>query len=146
MFRSSFIASVFALPKDKLLTFDIMLRRLWHDTPCSRKEVSLFPTNESVLIYMDFFLSACRCHLLYVPITFEIQCCLEVTIDYIATYRTNVHPLRQVQVFLYMATDDTSFGTRIPSICYDNRYLGPMCLVFNLSAEFIKILFLDLLG
>ena len=28
MFRSSFIASVFALPKDKLLTFDIMLRRL----------------------------------------------------------------------------------------------------------------------
>lgn len=28
MFRSSFIAFVFALPKDKLLTFDIMLRRL----------------------------------------------------------------------------------------------------------------------
>ena len=28
MFRSSFIASVFALLKDKLLTFDIMLRRL----------------------------------------------------------------------------------------------------------------------
>ena len=28
MFRSSFITSVFAIPKDKLLTFDIMLRRL----------------------------------------------------------------------------------------------------------------------
>ena len=95
---------------------------------------------------MDFFLSASRFHLLCFSVIFEVQCCLEVTIDYIATYGTNVHPLRQIQVFLYMATDDTRFGARIPSICYDNRYLSPVCLVFNLSAEFIKILFLNLIG
>lgn len=71
---------------------------------------------------------------------------LEVTIDYIATYRTDIRPFRQVQVFLHMPADNTSFGTRIPPVCYDNGYLGPVRLLFYLSAEFIKILFLDFLG
>lgn len=95
---------------------------------------------------MDFFLSASRFHLFCFPVIFEVQCCLEVTIDYIATYRTDIRPFRQVQVFLHTTADNTSFGTRIPPVCYDNGYLCPACLVFNLPAEFVKILFLDLLG
>ena len=46
--QKRFFASALAVPKNKLLTFDVMLQRL------------KFPTNESVHICIDLMVSACR--------------------------------------------------------------------------------------
>lgn len=58
-----------------------------------------FPCNDSVHIRIRFIMLRCVLH--------QIDCSIIISIDYGATLRTYISPIRQFQIFLYTSTTRT---------------------------------------